>query len=149
MKRARVAAISLVDVMYFGRLIMENDPFKARAPATEDRAFRAIFGCSPTVVLAVWNKITENNLIPEDGEMKHLLWTLMYAKQYGKWPTMRMLTNTDSKTLRKWINLFFDAISLLESSIVSSSVSKCDRWIQLTSCKLFVFVDSVGEALFW
>ena len=123
MKRARVATPSLVDVMYFGRLIMEKDPFKERAPRAEDRAFRAIFGCSPTVVLAAWNKMVDCDLIPAGGEMKHLLWALMYAKQYGKWPTMRIMTGTDPKTLRKWIYQFFDAISLLEPTIVSSIFS--------------------------
>jgi hypothetical protein len=38
-KRSRVAEPSVVEVMYFARFIMENDPFKARAPMEEDRQF--------------------------------------------------------------------------------------------------------------
>ena len=113
-KRSRVAEPTVVEVMYFARFIMENDPFKQRAPMEEDRQFRALFGCSPSVVLTVWNKLVSFGSVPADGMMKHLLWALMYAKQYAKWQTMRKLTTADPKTLRHWINQFFDAIASLE-----------------------------------
>lgn len=51
--------------------------------------------------------------------MTHLLWTLMWHKTYALWKTMRKLTNTDPKTLRKWIDVFSDAIMLIEPDIVS------------------------------
>jgi hypothetical protein len=122
-KRARVVETSIDDVLYFGRWIMEKDPFKERAPAAEDRAFRALFGCAPVVVLTLWNKLSECDLIPMGGSIKHLLWALMYAKQYGKWPTMRKLAQADPKTLRHWIYQFFDAIALLEPIVVSVECS--------------------------
>jgi hypothetical protein len=109
-------------VLYFGRLIMEKDPFKDKAPQEEVRSFRALFGCAPNVVLTLWDKLVAFDLIPEGGAMKHLLWALTYAKQYGKWRTMRQLTSTDPKTLRNWIYKFFDAIAMLEPFIVSSSM---------------------------
>jgi hypothetical protein len=121
-KRPRAAEPTVEDVLYFGRLIMEKDPFKDRAPHEEDRSFRALFGCAPNVVLTLWDKLVAFDLTPEGGAMKHLLWALMYAKQYGKWKTMRQLTSTDPKTLRNWIYKFFDAIALLEPFIVSSSI---------------------------
>ena len=105
--------------MYFGRFLMENDPFKHRAPREEDKAFRALIGCCPVVVLDLWNKLIEHDALPENGTMLHLLWTLMYSKQYAKWSTMRKLTGTDPKTLRKWIGLFYSAIELLEPVVVS------------------------------
>ncbi len=118
-KRARVSEPSVVDVMHFGRLLMSNDPFKHRAPREEDTAFRALFGCGPVIVLSLWNKLVAADLVPVGGTMTHLLWTLMYCKQYGKWSTMRKLTNTDPKTLRKWINQFFYNIEILEGDVVS------------------------------
>jgi hypothetical protein len=121
-KRARVAPITADDVIYFARIIMESDPFKDRAPREEDRAFRALFGCGVHLVLILWNKLSSCDLIPKDGLVTHLLWTLMYCKQYGKWKTMRKLTKTDPKTLRKWIALFYDAIELIEPLVVGDSV---------------------------
>ena len=47
----------------------------------------------------------------------------MFATQYGKWSTMKRLTNTDPKTLRKWIGLFFDAVELIEAHVVSLKAS--------------------------
>ena len=119
-KRSRVAEPTVEEVIYFSRLIMEIDPFKERAQMEEDRKFRMLFGCSPGVVLTVWNKLHSFGLVPENGVMKHLLWALMYAKQYAKWQTMRKLTSTDPKTLRHWIYQFFDAIASLEPHIVSN-----------------------------
>jgi hypothetical protein len=120
-KRARVAEPSVDDVMYFGRIIMEKDPFKHRAPREEDKAFRALFGCAPVVVLSLWDKLASADLIPHKGTMTQLLWTLMYCKQYGKWSTMSKLTNcTDPKTLRKWIYQFLYNIEQLEWSVVCS-----------------------------
>jgi hypothetical protein len=122
-KRARVEQAKLEDVLYFGRFLMEKDPFKHRAPREEDRAFRAMFGSSASNVLKLWQLLVSLDILPEGGTLMHLLWTLMYTKQYGKWSTMRKLTNTDPKTLRKWIGLFYDAIELLEPEVVSLTAS--------------------------
>lgn len=124
-KRARAGgALTAEDLMHHAQLIMENDPFKIRAPQEEERSFRALFGCGPKIAFILWERLTTNTpngrLLPEDAEMKHLLWSLMYCKQYGKWKTMRKLTKTDPKTLRKWIFLFYDAIAFLEPFVVRS-----------------------------
>lgn len=121
-KRQRAVDPTVEDVMYYGRFVMENDPFKQRAPQEEDRAFRALFGCGPEVVLSLWNKIVFYDLLPHNGQMKHLLWTLMYCKTYAKWKTMRKLTNTDPKTLRRWIYLFYQSIEELSPNVVSCSL---------------------------
>ena len=71
-------------------------------------------------MLDLWNKLNGHGVLPENGTMAHLLWTLMYSKQYGKWSTMRKLTGTDPKILRKWIGLFYSAIELLEPVVVST-----------------------------
>jgi hypothetical protein len=65
-------------------------------------------------VLALWNKLVAADVVPNGGTLHY-----MYAKTYGKWKTMRKLTQTDPKTLRKWINLFWNAVSLVESDVVS------------------------------
>jgi hypothetical protein len=98
---------------------MNNDPFKQHAPREEDANFRALVGCGPSVVLALWNKLVAADVVPNGGTLQHMMWTFMYAKTYGKWRTMRKLTQTGPKTLRKWINLFWNAVSLVESDVVS------------------------------
>lgn len=118
-KRARMDDATAKDVQYYGNFLMEKDPFKHRAPREEDRSFRALFGSSPSNVLILWQLLISNDLLPEGGTLTHVLWTLMYTKQYGKWSTMKILTDTDPKTLRKWIGLFYDAIELLEPEVVS------------------------------
>jgi hypothetical protein len=120
-KRRREAQATVEDIMHYGRLVMNNDPFKQHAPREEDSNFRAIFGCRPQVSLVLYNKLVASELLPEGGTMQHMLWTLMYHKTYAKWKTMRKLTKTDPKTLRKWINCFSYSISLLEPEIVSIS----------------------------
>jgi hypothetical protein len=115
--------VTLDDVLHDARIIMENDPFKHKAPQEENRSYRALFGCGPEVTLALWNRLVDNDGagLPDDVTVKHLLWTLMYCKQYGKWKTMRKLTNTDPKTLRKWIAVILNAVELIESDVVSAA----------------------------
>jgi hypothetical protein len=119
-KRQRTVPPTVEDVLHCGRLIMENDPFKEKSPKEEDANFRALFGCGPHVCLVTWNKLVAADVVPKGGAMKHLLWTLMYHKTYGRWKTMRKLTNTDPKTLRKWIDLFRRAFVLIEPDVVRS-----------------------------
>ena len=120
-KRARVLPPSEDDVLHFARMIMEKDPFKARAPMEEDRNFLALFGCRAKIVLELWILLQEHDLVPDDGTILQLLWTLTYCKTYPKWTTMRKMTGKDPKTLRKWINLFLQSIEQLEAVVVSAS----------------------------
>jgi hypothetical protein len=107
-------------VLHFARLIMAKDPFKHKAPREEGRNFLALFGCRPEIVLELWNRLANGDLIPQNGTMTHLLWTLCFCKTYAKWKTMEKITGHDPKTLRKWIKAFFDNIELLEGDIVSA-----------------------------
>ena len=123
-KRARTIALDTEHVMHYARIIMERDPFKDRAPAEEDRAFRALFGCGAHVVLCFWNMLEERDLVPEGGELTHLLWVFMYCKAYPTWRQMRRLTGgTDPKTLRKWLGAFLLNAQQLEGDIVSFPLS--------------------------
>ena len=55
---------------------------------TEDRHFREFFGAGPFVVADVWTLMADHDLIPPDGEIKHLLWTLHFLKAYPKQATV-------------------------------------------------------------
>jgi hypothetical protein len=71
--------------------------------------------CIELVVHEQWSIQT----VPNGGTLNHLMWTFVYVKTYDKWKTMRKLTRTDPKTLQKWINLYWNEVSLVESDVVS------------------------------
>jgi hypothetical protein len=76
-RRARVSATFLDDVMHFRRLIMEKDPFKHKAPREEEMR-------SSVVVLTLWYKLSNTNVISDQVTTTHLLWTLIHCKQYER-----------------------------------------------------------------
>ena len=117
-KRSRVTAPTVDDIMYKARFLMENDPFKERAPTEEDQNFRAMFGTGAGIVLILWNLLQFHDVLPNGGTITHLLWMLLYLKTYAKWKTMKKITNVDPKTLRKWIQLFLKSVELLEPFVV-------------------------------
>ena len=91
----------------------------ARSTQIEDREFREMFGCGVGVAVSSWEKLVEKNLVPDKGSSRHLLWTLMFLKVYGKECTMCKLAGVkDPKTFRYWVWLFIPAIAELESSVV-------------------------------
>ena len=146
-KRARSLPLSLDDIYWYARMIMENDPWKDRAPRDEDRNFRALFGCGAEVILKLRTLLEENDLIPIGGTITHLLWTCLHGKTYSKWKTMRKLTKTDPKTLRKWIRDFLDSISQLEGLVVSKYHSLICRFGGILLILTFAFfLDRLGKA---
>lgn len=126
---------------------MERDPFKDKAPREEDRNFRALFGCPPSVVLDLWNRLSNNDLLPADGTMTHLLWTFMYTKTYVKWKNMKTLAGGhDPKTIRKWMKVFLDAVEQLEGEVVSHHQLPSVLSVDLNSIAHAVAsLDCVGE----
>jgi hypothetical protein len=120
-------SIALVDasaVLEVGRAIMKRET--NRSVATEERRFREFFGCSPTVAANAWNMI---ELKGEEWtgiqqhfgrEVKHMLWALMFLKTYAKESTLSTLAGgVDEKTLRKWSQIYVEALAMLEPYLVS------------------------------
>jgi hypothetical protein len=68
----------------FARDIQNRGSRRVGAKVVEDRLFKEYFGVSATVVLVVWNLLDEHDLIPEKGEIKHLLWALVFLMIYPK-----------------------------------------------------------------
>jgi hypothetical protein len=60
-------------VLYCAQIILHNDPFNDKAPKEEDEHSCAIFGCCADVILVLWYKLLQADLIPEKGTMTHLL----------------------------------------------------------------------------
>ena len=128
-KRMRSAELTEADIMAKARFFFGRDPYKERAPKSEDRKFRALFGCSPAVVLALWELLESSDLVPAGGRLLHLLWALLFVKVYPTEETLVTLCghpggNPERKTLRKWILLFMEAISYLTDQVVSFQPSR-------------------------
>jgi hypothetical protein len=77
------------------------------------RQFRALFGCSPRVVAALFNTLLEQQLITKDKKVLHLLWTLNFLKTYSTETSMAKLFRSTEKTVRKHVGYFLDKCSKL------------------------------------
>ena len=110
--------------------MLEQDPFKERAPTNEELHFRALFGCSVAVVTIGWNRMLELDLLPEKAEIKHYLWTLAWCKVYPTDKAASKLFGVDPKTWKKWIDLMLNAITDLEGLVVRLQTNTNGRNVQ-------------------
>jgi len=117
-------SLSLDEIMTVARDIQNRGSRRVGAKVVEDRLFKEYFGVSVAVVLAVWKLLEEHDLVPKNGEIKHLLWTLVFLKVYPKQgPVCSIVGGTkgavDPKTFRKWVWKFIFNIELLDEVVVS------------------------------
>ena len=122
---------SLDDLFCNARTIWGRNRNRERAISTENREFRAHFGCGPTVCLTLWNLLDKTGYLPKGGRLEHLLWALLFMKMYSSQLVMRNLVGgVDDDTFRKWTDLFIEAIARLEPMVVSLYVlqSKLHRF---------------------
>lgn len=73
------------------------------------RRFKSFFGVTPLVCSLVWFRI--KNDAPADSHPKHLLWGLLFLKQYSNEHIRRSILDADEKTIRKWTWIFVKLIS--------------------------------------
>ena len=123
-KRKRGSKPTAHDFYRIGQEIQNRTGRKIRNSMSDDRRFREFFGAGVVVVMALWNLLVETDLLPEDGQIAHLLWTLYFFKAY---PTQNVACSAaggtrgaiDPKTFRKYIWPFVSAIADLEQVVVS------------------------------
>ena len=97
------------------------------ATGTEERAFHEFFGTYPLVATVLWNTMVARDIIPAEGEINHLLWTLHFMKAYPKQGVACSMAGgkngaIDPKTYRKYMWPFIHAIAELEPFVVSTIV---------------------------
>lgn len=68
--------------------------------STKTRRFKSYFGVTPHVCSIVWKKIRPE--APIDFQPKHLLWGLLFLKQYTDEHNRHGILGADEKTIRKW-----------------------------------------------
>ena len=112
------------DFMPDARDIMNKSPRPDAAASTEIRAFRETFGTSLPIVSMVWSMLWEEDVVPEGGRPKHLLWALHFLKVYplqapGCAAVGGSAGAVDAKTHKKWVWAFIDAIAELVDEVVS------------------------------
>jgi hypothetical protein len=123
-KRKRESNPTANDFYRIGQEIQNRIGRKISASISEDRRFREFFGAGVRVVMATWNLLVETELLPEDGQIVHLLWTLYFFKVYPKQGVACSAAGgssgaIDPKTWRKYIWPFVFAIADLEQIVVS------------------------------
>ena len=124
-----------------------RDPSKERSAQSEDQDFREFFGVRPLVVLSCWGMLTMLDLVPLDGTLHHLLWTLYFLKSYAKMKTLcSVCGGIDPNMLQKWTWEFIFAIALFEPFVVSFYVAvllACELLSHnLVLFRLFLRIDS-------
>jgi hypothetical protein len=90
----------------------------------EDRRFRELFGARMEIVVHLWEMMEEDNLLPEKGKPKHLLWMLYFLKVYPReGPGCSAVGGSggavDPKTLQKWVWLIIECTGELADNGVS------------------------------
>lgn len=121
---------------------------------SDDRRFREFFGAGVVVVMALWNLLVESELLPDDGQINHLLWTLFFFKVYPKQNVACSAAGgtrgaIDPKTFRKYIWPMVSAIADLEQVVVSfhSYINEsCSLNVSLTSALFYHFHRSTLRA---
>ena len=83
-----------------------------------------VFGVGPFVVAKLWILMANHDVIPPEGKIKHLLWTLHFLKAYPRQATVCSMVGgstgaVDPKTLRKYMWPFIRAIADFEPALVS------------------------------
>lgn len=102
-------------------------PQRERLPAQQvlERKFLAFFGTTAFVCALLWAMLLPQLPdLPSNVHPKHLLWALIFLKQYNIEEVNAKLAACDEKTFRKWVWLFVEMIAELESNVVSSATSR-------------------------
>ena len=83
---------------------------------TTNRRFRSAFGINPLICRHVWNLIANSpkSINVPTARPKHLLWALLFLKQYNSTELNAAITGADKKTFRKWTWIFVTLMSDLK-----------------------------------
>ena len=71
------------------------------SPTVKHRIFTTTFGVSQDLCSNLWNFFDKK--FQEEASPKHLLWALMFLKQYNTQSFTASIVDVDEKTYRKWV----------------------------------------------
>ena len=78
-----------------------------------NRHFRAMFGVLSRTAHLLWITLDVDLLGPPGGKHTHLLWMLMFLKEYCTQDSLSGICHVTWKTFRHWVDLFLDRVSNL------------------------------------
>ena len=83
------------------------------------RRWRGSFGICPRVCAHLWLALPHAIDAPRGVLPMHLLWALMFLREYMKEESLaKQCDGVDEQTIRKWVWIMVNAISLLEAKVV-------------------------------
>ena len=75
------------------------------------RRFRAMFGATPLVCSALWDRLCF--VLPSERKSEHLLWAIMFLETYSTENVAALIVKVSEKTYRLWVWRVVIAISQL------------------------------------
>jgi hypothetical protein len=96
-KKQRMTPPDITHILQVGQEIMGRSS-STPGSMTEDRRFRAIFGCGPPVALVLSGMVLTEPMVVSGATVVHMLWALMFLKVYGNETTMSTIAGVDEKT---------------------------------------------------
>jgi hypothetical protein len=124
-KRSRTTEPSVTDFYAIGGGIMNRSNHRSGSDLSEDQRFREFFRCSAEVALIMWNLLIKHLLLPDEAQIVHLLWALIFMKIYAKEKVTcgaagGQMGAIDPKTLPNYIWPMIKALAGLEPYKVCS-----------------------------
>ncbi len=94
------------DFLPGGKDIQNKAGRAIESSGTEERHFHEFFGMGPSVVSKLWIVMADHDVLPPEGEIKHLLWSLHFLKAYPRQSAVCSMVEgstgaIDPKTFRK------------------------------------------------
>ena len=84
-----------------------------------DHHFRAMFGISSRTAHLLWITLDIDVSGPTGGKGMHLLWMLMFLKEYCTQDSLSGICHVTQNTFHHWVDIFLDRVSNLD--LVSGS----------------------------
>ena len=85
----------------------------------EDKVFRSFFGAPIRHIVLLWNKIVSKDSLPKGAEPHHLLWALVFLKNYSTTPVLQRICGWPSReTFQKWSWYFIDWVAKLNNDVI-------------------------------
>lgn len=75
------------------------------------RKFISFYGISPEVCSLLWKTIQNK---PNGSEPKHLLWCMLFLKNYNTEHVNASIVNADEKTFRLWVWRFIELLAKID-----------------------------------
>jgi hypothetical protein len=83
---------------------------------TRERRFKAFFGTTASACSMLWS-LCSQTLLAKRAMPVHLLWGLMFLKQYNKEEVNASMTGCDEKTFRLWSWLVIRVLADLDTLV--------------------------------